>query len=272
MTIAERHAHQNADDPAPASILSKAFDILAAFSPDRRVLTLTQISQATGLPKSTVHRLLSKLIPLGVIEPHGIGFKVGLPLRRLTSVMPIEGLRQSALPHLARLHHWSGRHVHLAGALRAGDVTFVERILVPGSDLPSADPGTVFPAHATAMGKAMLAFATDEELETVLARPLISITPETVTDPSDLRRQLKQIRATRVAYSRGESHPDIMCVSSPIVMRGRAVAALSISGHRTEDRIDRAVVDAVTLTAERVSRTTLQNVIGPHEDWFPGFD
>ena len=107
----------------PASILSKTFDILASFGPDERVLTLTEISRASGLPKSTVHRLINRLIPLGVIEVHRNGYKLGLPMRRFAAAMPIEALRQSALPHLAKLHHWAKRHVHLA-QLRGSEVVF----------------------------------------------------------------------------------------------------------------------------------------------------
>ncbi|WP_327657169.1 IclR family transcriptional regulator [Streptomyces sp. NBC_00483] len=255
----------------PASILSKAFDVLGAFGPDQRVLTLTEIARASGLPKSTVHRLLHRLIPLGVIEPHGSGFKVGLPMRRLSSAMPIESLRQSALPHLGQLHRWSGRHVHLGG-LRGSRVVFVERFLLPGRELPSASPGTDIAAYATALGKAMLAFLTPEELADVLAEPMEALAPNTVTDPEDLLAELRQVRQRRVAFARGESHPDVTCVAAPIIVRGRAVSAISVSTTARDTAIDRALVEAVCTAAHRIARDNERVLAEGNDSWFPGID
>ncbi|GAB2988475.1 IclR family transcriptional regulator [Amycolatopsis acidiphila] len=265
------HEHVSDADEQPASILSKAFTVLGAFDQERRVLTLTEIARASGLPKSTTHRILRRLVPLGVIEPHGPGFKVGLPMRRFASVMPIESLRQSALPHLGSLHRWSGRHVHL-GSLRRDTVVFVERFLVPDHELPSASPGTDLPAHATALGKAMLAFLTPEELEEVLAGPLVSLAPNTVTDPKDIAAELCEVRKRRVAIARGEAHPDVACVAAPILIRGRAVSAISVSTTMKDAAIDRSLVDAVYVTADRISRDNQQVLAQGHDIWFPGFD
>ncbi|HWD05792.1 MAG TPA: IclR family transcriptional regulator [Amycolatopsis sp.] len=265
------HEHASEADDQPASILSKAFTVLEAFDHEHRVLTLTEIARASGLPKSTTHRLLRRLIPLGVIEPHGPGFKVGLPMRRFASVMPIESLRQSALPHLGSLHRWSGRHVHLGG-LRGGRVVFVERFLVPGHELPSASPGTELPAHATALGKAMLAFLAPEELDAVLSQPLEALTPDTVTDPKDLAAELRTVRQRRVAIARGEADPDVTCVAAPILIRGRAVSAISVSAIGRDAATDRSLVDAVCVTADRISRDNQQVLAAGHDSWFPGFD
>lgn len=269
MATVEKH-HSETDDQ-PASILSKAFDVLGAFGPDQRVLTLTEIARASGLPKSTAHRIIGRLIPLGVIEPHGTGFKVGLPMRRLSSAMPIESLRQSALPHLGQLHRWSGRHVHLGG-LRGSRVVFIERFLLPGEELPSACPGTDIGAYATALGKAMLAFLTSEELEAVLAEPMPSLAPNTVTDPDDLMAELRQVRRRKVAIARGESHPDVTCVAAPILIRGRAVSAISVSTTAKEAAVDRALIDAVSVTAHRIAHDNERVLAQGNDSWFPGID
>lgn len=258
-------------DERPTSILSKAFDVLAVFNADQRVLTLTEIARASGLPKSTTHRLLRRLIPLGVIEPHGAGFKIGLSMRRLGSAMPIDSLRESALPHLGSLHRWSQRHVHLAG-LRGNRVIFVERFLLPGRELPSASPGTDFPAHATALGKAMLAFLTQDELDTVLAKPMVPVTAKTVTDARALCAELQNIRTQRFAVAIGESHSDVSCVAAPILIKGRAVSAISVSTTAGEAGVDRALIDAVRVTADRISRDNQKVLAQGHESWFPAID
>lgn len=255
----------------PASILSKAFEVLSAFGPDHRVLTLTEIARASGLPKSTVHRLLKRLIPLGVIEAHGSGFKVGLPMRRFASAMPIESLRESALPHLAALHRWSGRHVHL-GTLRGTKVVFVERFLAPSPDLPSACPGTETPTHATALGKALLAYVTPQELEEALEHPLPALTPGTITNAADFTNKLQQVRNRRIAFARGEFHPEVTCVAAPVLIKGRAVAALSVSTTRHDAAVDRVLADAVSAAADRISRDNQRVLAAGNEIWFPGFD
>ncbi|HVV07987.1 IclR family transcriptional regulator [Amycolatopsis sp.] len=262
MTAAEQ-------DSSPGSILSKAFDVLGAFGPQHRVLTLTEIARSSGLPKSTVHRLLGRLTALGVIEPHGAGFKVGLPMRRFASAMPIESLRQSALPHLGALHQWSRRHVHL-GALRGSRVVFVERLMMPEHGLPSADPGTDLPAHATALGKVLLAHVTPEETEAALAGPLAALAPNTITDAADLVKELGEVRQNQVAVARGESHPDVTCVAAPILIRGRAVGAVSVSTGTKDAAVDRALKDAVRVAADRVARDNRKVLAAGHENWFPG--
>ena len=269
MTI--MYEHPSDVDEQPTSILSKAFAVLAAFSADHRVLTLTEIARASGLPKSTTHRILRRLIPLGVIEPHGSGFKIGLPMRRLSSAMPIESLRESALPHLGSLQRWSGRHVHLGG-LRGNRVILVERFFVPDHELPSATPGTDLPAHATALGKSMLAFVTDAELQSVLAEPLVSLTPNTVTDRTELLAELQDVRNRRYSIARGECHEDVTCVAAPILIKGRAVAAISVSTTAKDFTVDRALIDAVRVTADRISRDNQRILSQGHEIWFPGID
>ena len=107
----------------PPSILSKAFDLLYAFNGRERVMTLSELSKASGLPKSTVHRLLARLIDLGAIEPHGVGYKIGLEMFQLGSVTPASALRDMAVPYLATVHRWTG-HTVLLGVLRSFDVVF----------------------------------------------------------------------------------------------------------------------------------------------------
>ncbi|MFF0508766.1 IclR family transcriptional regulator [Streptomyces fimicarius] len=255
---------------SPASILSKAFELLDSFGPDRRVLTLTQMSRISGLPKSTVHRLIGRLVPLGFLEQHGAGFKLGIRLRTLAASMPVESLRESALPHLAALQSWSRSHVHLA-ALRGGQVVFVERFVPSGSRLPSGQPGDHLPAHATALGKALLAFAPSPVVDEVLGAQLEALTPRTVTDPEALSGELRRVRDERVAYAREECRRGVTCIATPVVIKGRAVGAVSLSVS-SDNRFGRQHVDAIRVAADRISKDNQQTLSMGHEDWFPGQD
>jgi DNA-binding IclR family transcriptional regulator len=88
------------------------------------------------------------------------------------------------------------------------------------------------PAHATALGKALLAFSSAEMLDRVIANGLKCYTPNTVTDPDRLRQCLASIRLTRVAVSRWELEPGISSVAVPVFgSGGMAVAALGLTVH-----------------------------------------
>src|SRR5699024_10274570 len=100
------------DGGEPNSILSKAFQVLKAFDSTDRVLSLSQVSRVSGLPKSTVHRLIGRLVDLGALEPHRSGYRIGLTIFQIGANMPVHGLRDRALPYLAALHRWSGQTVH----------------------------------------------------------------------------------------------------------------------------------------------------------------
>ena len=89
-------------EPEPPSILSKAFDLLRAFDQTARVMTLSELARAANLPKSTVHRLLARLIDLDVIEHHAQGYRLSLSLIQLGATTPAAGLRELAAPHLWR--------------------------------------------------------------------------------------------------------------------------------------------------------------------------
>ena len=71
------------DVDTPSSILSKAFDLLRAFNSNERVMSLTELSEASGLAKSTVHRLLARLVELGAIEHHRDSYRIGIEIFRL---------------------------------------------------------------------------------------------------------------------------------------------------------------------------------------------
>ena len=102
----------------PPSILSKAFGVLRAFDSVNRVMTLSEIARASGLPKSTVHRLLARLLELDVVELHGdSGYKIGLGLLQIGAVSPAISMRDKAMPYLHSLSRWTRCEVQLAYAI-----------------------------------------------------------------------------------------------------------------------------------------------------------
>lgn len=90
------------------SMLEKGIDVLSSFSGDD-VLSLTQIAHRTGLPVPTAHRLVAELLANGLLERVGRDLRLGRRLGALGACVPHQRrLRETALPHLQRLHQATG--------------------------------------------------------------------------------------------------------------------------------------------------------------------
>jgi hypothetical protein len=110
------------------------------------------------------------------------------------------------------------------------------------------------PAHATALGKALLAFSPAELLNCLIAEGLTCYTPRTLTDPEELRRSLAVTRLTRVAVSRGEFEQSVSAVAVPVFGAGGIAAAaleLTVTDLRADQRLAQSVL---TVAARGLSR------------------
>lgn len=261
----------NSDDRAvpaadPPSILSKAFDLLNAFDADNRVMTLSEISRASGLPKSTVHRLIARLVDLGAIEQHRSGYVISVQMMRLAGSSPAGGMRDLALPYMAALHRWSGQTVQL-GVLRQFDVVVMEEMGVRGGPLLGVPVGGVVTANASALGKALLSYEHLDDLAAFLPRPMPSMTPRTVTDVDELVDELRRARAAGVAHDEDETREGLSSVAVPIVIRGHAVGALGL-GRPSEEPLQPKVEHALRDTAAQIARLSQEGLRG-RTHYFP---
>ena len=114
------------------------------------------------------------------------------------------------------------------------------------------------PAHCTALGKVMLAYAGDEEIERVISGGLEPRTERTIVDAAALREELVQVRRRGVAYDREEACRGVACVAAPIRGSGRAVAAVSATGF--SDGFDFAAIESAV---RRASLATWDDLFGP---------
>jgi DNA-binding IclR family transcriptional regulator len=172
----------------PSSILAKAFDLLRAFTPEHPVLSLTEISRRSGLPKSTVHRILERLLSLDVIEHYPEGYCVSLTLLRLGAITPAAGGCDTAMPSLAWLHRGTGHTVRYA-VLRCLEVVYLEKLTRQQRTCERSRVGSRLPATCTAIGKAMLAWEDASRLEQRLRQqPLPALTPRSCRSAELLRR------------------------------------------------------------------------------------
>ena len=169
------------DDGVRRSVLGRVDCIIGAFDRADGALTLHELTERTGLPKSTVHRMVDQLIGIGWIEREVSGYRIGMRLFEIGGLASRRSrLSDLAYPHLHSLSVATGLAVQMA-ILDGVDVVYLERIPMRGFRLPTRQGGRQ-PAYCTALGKAMLAFDEETAAE-VLAQELPGRTTRTLTTP-----------------------------------------------------------------------------------------
>jgi IclR family acetate operon transcriptional repressor len=236
-----------------ASVVARVGQLLSAFRHEDSALGVSELARRTGLAKSTVHRLVQELVACGLLDRDGSAVRAGLRLFELGQLVPSQRtLRDSAVPHMADLREATRQTVSLA-VLEGHEVVYVE--ILPshsGPQLPSRVGGRL-PAHATGVGKVLLAYSPRPVIEGVLSRPLERLSPRTIISPGILLRQFQDIRASGKGFDHEESGNGIVCTASPVFGAGGVVGALSVSGWST--RLNpRRTAPAVQTAALAVSR------------------
>jgi DNA-binding IclR family transcriptional regulator len=216
------------NDDSPPSILAKAFSLLRAFTPDRQVMSLSEIGRASGLPKSTVHRLLARLIELGAIEHHRSGYRIGVLMTQLGAITPAMGMREVAAPYLTSLHHRTGMTVHL-GVLREFDVVILDKQSRRNPPSSWSGFGARLPANCCALGKVLLAHEDLDDLAMFLPRSLPALTSASITDAETLVAQLREIQEVGVARDAQEARSGLASLAAPLVVMGSTVGAISLT-------------------------------------------
>ncbi|HEX3778825.1 MAG TPA: IclR family transcriptional regulator [Pseudonocardiaceae bacterium] len=239
---------------AGPTVTSRVIAILAAFSAEHVALTLSQLSRRAALPLTTTHRLVGELAALGALERDERGrYRIGVRLWEIASLAPrTVGLRESAMPFLEDLYDATRQNVQLA-VLDGGDVLFVERMSARNAIPVVSRVGGRLPLHATAVGQVLLAHASVELQEQVLAGPLASLTDKTITSARRLRTVLAEVRRTGVAITDGQVESNSLSVAAPIYgPSDSVVAGLSIVVPTTEQAP--WYVPAVRSAARGISR------------------
>lgn len=218
----------------PKSVITRAFDILRAFPPPPRVISVGEIAQATGLPKSTAYRVLATLADVGAVKRVHDGYMIGIGMFAPGSHSLDDEHLDASLPVLRRLQSITGRTVHLA-CLSGDRVTFLNKL--PGSQSPFVPTlvGGQSPARATATGKALLAFVDPEQ--TLLSQEEYAQPTSTLGAPEPLGGYLRSISLYGFTVQREELITGVSCVAAPIIVGGTAIAAVSVTLHASDERL-----------------------------------
>ncbi|MFG1798149.1 IclR family transcriptional regulator [Nocardia altamirensis] len=235
----------------PVSMIERMTLILEAFDGATPTLTLLGLAERTGLPRSTVHRILDQMIRLRWLAHAPGGYRLGMRNLELGGLAADHNeIRDVVSPLLHDLCQRTGMVGHL-GVLDGREVLYLDKA---GGRCTASVPtrlGGRMPAHSTALGKALLASLEPSIVETSFRDRLPQLTPRTICERTELHRELARVRHRQgVAVDNEESVLGIACVAVPIRGRGAAVAALSLSGNIGGER--------TTLDTARLARVLVE--------------
>lgn len=213
--------------------IERGFAVLLAFDADLPAPSLADLAAKTGFSRPAVRRILLTLQKLGYVVSSGSRWS--LTPRVLTighlyaATHDVPEVSQPHLLRLAELTHESASLSQLDGT----DVVYVARVQVRRVLSVNVDVGSRLPAHATAMGRVLVAWADASVVEAVIAAGLPALTPTTVTDPVRFRDELHEVRRQGFALVDGELEPGFLTAATPVRgPSGNVVAALAYSTSR----------------------------------------
>lgn len=221
------------EDSKAVKSAARALDILELLGRTDKPMSLTEIAGALGLPKSSTYHLLQTLVRRGYLEsnsrsgPFLLGLKVvevaGSYIRRvsfLEQFPTVAGQVVAACQETVQLAVLDGAEVvYLAKQDGTRPVRLVSRV------------GSRLPAHATALGKVLLAALPDAALNALFPRcTLVQMTPRTIATLGQLKEELSCVRAQGHALDDEETVEDLQCFAAPVRdFSGKVVAAISVS-------------------------------------------
>ena len=239
--------------------VDRAARILKALAGGPGRLGVSELSARLGLAKGTVHGLLRTLQDHGLVEQHADSdkYQLGPELLKLSNrYLDLSELRARSLAWSELLAERAQEAVRVAVPHDAG-VLVVHHVFRPDATLQILEVGSVLPLHATALGKAVLAYL-DDALVASLLTDLPRLTGHTHVQPSTLKREFASIRERGYAVEREEAVLGEVGVAAPIFDRhSEPVGAIGVAGPR--ERVlrrgrEQVVAAAVIEAARAISR------------------
>jgi DNA-binding IclR family transcriptional regulator len=243
--------------------VSKALEALEVLQGQPESMALNDIAAHVQLSKTSAFRLLRTLETLGYVTSSGWGkYALAPGVQSVVSTQWLVRLMRHAMPRIQDL----SREFHETASLAALFDNRVEVVAVVESPQilrMSNIVGHIVPPNASSLGKAVIAFQSEDRIEKLLrSYGIHRFTEHTIVDRSELFREFEQVRRQGFATDREESVPDGNCFGIPILGEGREVtAAISVSMPKARLRDsahERAIVEALTEASSRISKELLQ--------------
>jgi IclR family pca regulon transcriptional regulator len=230
----------HAGDPNFMTSLERGLQVIRAFSEHRRNLTISQISQTTGLSRAAVRRCLYTLRKLGYVAEDDKRFSLKpLVLTLSQSFLSSTPLAVVAQPYLDQVSDRLRESCSVA-VLDGDDIVYICRSAETRIMSINLLVGTRLPAYCTSMGQVLLAQLAPTALEAYLERVrLVARTERTVTSVAKLRKLLKAVRESGHALLDQELEVGLRSIAVPVRdARGNVVAAMNVSTHAARVSLD----------------------------------
>jgi IclR family KDG regulon transcriptional repressor len=218
-------------------VTAKIFSVLEYFIKEgakQQAISFQELSTNLPFARTTVHRILYSLEKLGYVEKGDskAHYRLGCRFFELTEpAVHFRRLQSLAKAVMLDLLVRFSETVNL-GVLDDGQVAYIEVVQSPSALRIAATPGDRNPVHSTALGKVILAYLPQDEVESILEQyPMIRMTPKTITQKAHYLEHLASVREQGIAFDLAENVEGVVCVAAPIFdQHGRIVAGLSVSG------------------------------------------
>lgn len=236
-------------------VIERMFNLLEVLASKQEAVSLKEISERTGLHPSTAHRILNDLaIGRFVDRPEAGSYRLGMRLLELGNLVKARlSVRDTALGPMRELHKLIQQPVNLS--VRQGDeIVYIERAYSERSGMQVVRAiGGRAPLHLTSVGKLFLAAEEPTRLRAYATRTgLAGNTRNSITQISNLERELQQCRRTGIARDNEELELGVRCMAAGVYDdQGRLVAGLSISA--PSDRLDEGWIEKLRQTASEIS-------------------
>ncbi len=225
---------------------------------ERGEMGVSEIGRQLGLTTATAHRLVRSLAESGLAERnpdtrrYSLGPKILMLADRVRSRM---GLREVLLPILEEILDACGQTVNL-GVYREGQIMYLEKLESNELYRIEVSVGAGVPSYCTGMGKAILAYLPETEVDRYLnSEDLVKHTPSTHTVIPDIKAELSLVREMGFAVDRGELLYDVWCVAAPVFGDSDLpIAAISISAPRS--RFESKQDELVPVLIEKVKEAS----------------
>lgn len=214
--------------------LDRGLILLEALSEEGRDSSLSDLAARFAWDKSTTFRMLATLIHRGYVDQDAETnkYRLGLKILKLSGALNRRlDIKRCANPFMDELARISRETAHLA-VLDGGEVVILDQQDSPETIRVNSYVGMREPAHCTALGKVLLAYLPDRQLEHWMeGKELRIYTKKTITSPTVLTAHLSKVREQGYAFDDEEYDIGMRCVASPVQnSEGKVVAAVGISG------------------------------------------
>lgn len=224
--------------------IDRALQILSILGERGVPMRVSDISRRLRIDKSTAYRIISTLRARGFVEQESDTRKYTLGLKVLeVAALKLRAIKlvPAAKPFLEELMLRTREAVHMA-VLAEGEVMYVDSEQCSGPFNVNTQVGGRAPVHSSAVGKALLAYRSPEEVSRIVAiKGLTRFTDRTIISTEELHEHLADVRKQGWAMDNEETFVGMRCLASAVFdHRGQVVASVGVSGpiqHMTHERV-----------------------------------